>query len=188
MVKIEFGIVSKPLDSTYGGDAYLIKEYPEYTLIAIVDGLGHGKLAHHAANLTIKTIENSNYHDLEQLMGELHKILKSTVGVVLGIVIIDSINSELLCSGVGNITIKHFGIKETAVRLPKCILGYRSFEFYSKRISLKEDDILIMHTDGIRDDYVLAHQINPSPQKFAEYLASNYHNSYDDALIVVVKV
>lgn len=186
MVKIEIGMISIPLDSTYGGDAYLIKEYPEHTLIAVVDGLGHGKLAHQAATLTIETIKNSNFLDLELLMYEIHTTLNSTVGVVLGIVIIDHINSQLLCSGVGNITIKHIGIKETAVRLPKAILGYRSFKFKSKRLSLTEDDILIMHTDGIRDDYVLAPQICTSPQQLADFLASNYHKSKDDALVVVV--
>lgn len=186
MVKIEFGIVSIPLDSTYGGDAYVIKEYPEYTLIAVVDGLGHGKLAHQAAALAIKTIENSYCHNLEQLMTELHRELNGTAGVVLGIVIIDYINSQLLCSGVGNITIKHIGIKETDVRLPKAILGYQSFNYESKRISLMDDDFLIMHTDGIRNDYVLAPQISSTPQRVANFLASKYRNSKDDALIVVV--
>lgn len=185
MVGIEIGVVSLPRWGDAGGDAYLIKELPGKILLAVVDGLGHGQLAREAATRAIKTIESAACCKMDVLLETLHKVLKNTVGVVMGLVLVDQEQGLLTCCGVGNIVIRIIGAKKTEIRLPEGILGYRLTKKVSREMVITPGDVLIMHTDGIRDNYEPDPILLPFPRKLARALAAGYRNSFDDALVLV---
>jgi len=61
MSRMEFGIVHLPKHGRdISGDAYLIKEEEEATLVCLVDGLGSGEAAAEAAQAAIRCVEVSN--------------------------------------------------------------------------------------------------------------------------------
>jgi serine/threonine protein phosphatase PrpC len=185
VVRIEIGVVSLPYRAGSGGDACLVKEAPGKILLAVVDGLGHGQLARYAATRAIEIIESSPCFKIDELLDIVHSALKNTVGVVMGLALIDQEKGLLTCSGVGNVIIKIVGSNKIQIRLPEGILGYRMIKKFSRELPITPDDVLIMHTDGIRDDYEPEPLLLPFPGKLARALAAGYRNLSDDALVLV---
>ncbi|HWQ71385.1 MAG TPA: SpoIIE family protein phosphatase [Desulfitobacteriaceae bacterium] len=186
MVEIKIGVVSSPRQVNSGGDAYLVKKFPGKVLIAVIDALGHGQMARRAASLTIKLLTASNDTHLEKLLTTIHKALLCTVGVVIGLVLIDYDCHLLTFAGVGNITIKLLGQNNNIeVILPAGILGYRTNNVLCQTISISEDDLLLMHTDGIINNYELSPCQLPVPQKIIQTLMSDYRRPNDDALVLI---
>ncbi len=154
-------------------------------MLAVVDGLGHGQLANEAATRAIETLKTSNCLEPLDLLELVHEALADTVGVALGLALADWEQGLLTCTGVGNIAIKLVGTKETQVLLPEGILGYRLLRKACRQLAVAPEDVLIMHTDGIRDNYELDPLLLPFPQKMAQALATGHRNPADDALVVV---
>ncbi|MHB8124140.1 MAG: SpoIIE family protein phosphatase [Desulfitobacteriaceae bacterium] len=185
MVEIKIGVVSSPLQADYGGDAYLIKELPGKVLLAVVDALGHGQMARRAASRTIKLLAGSDGTELDKLLESTHKAITGTVGVVLCIALVDYKLRQLTFAGVGNITIKIIGKKTTEVVLPAGILGYRTDDTLYRVTTISQNDVLIMHTDGILDNYELNPSLLSFPKQMAQALMSGYRRPTDDALVLV---
>lgn len=154
-------------------------------MLAVVDGLGHGQLANEAATRAIAILKTSNNLEPLHLLELVHEALIDTVGVVLGLALVDREQALLTCTGVGNIVIKLVGAKQTQVLLPEGILGYRLLRKACRQLALTPEDVLIMHTDGIRDNYELDPLLLPFPQKMAQALAAGHRNPVDDALVLV---
>lgn len=185
MIKIIIGVELSPVHEGYGGDAYLVKESPEKVLIAVIDGLGHGAMAHQAAQKAVETIKNMDCDALEEMLEKAHRALSDTVGVVIGLVEIDKKEKMLTCTGVGNINIRLSGSRDVQLLLPEGILGYRFERRILKQIPLLPDDLLIMHTDGISTDYKLDFILSNNPQDIAQNLMSGFKSPNDDALVLV---
>ncbi|HWQ89498.1 MAG TPA: SpoIIE family protein phosphatase, partial [Desulfitobacteriaceae bacterium] len=179
--------MSSPLQKDYGGDAYLVKKLPGKFLIAVIDGLGHGRMAYEAASRTLELLASNDDSELHSLMESMHEGLIGTVGVVLGLALIDYESQQITFAGIGNITIKLIGQKKTEVFLPAGILGYHTNFSYNKTITISPEDILLMHTDGISDNYRLnsfSPLILSSPKEIVQTLMSGYRRTSDDALVL----
>lgn len=185
VVKIEIAVESFPLDELYGGDAYIVKKIQGKVLIAVVDGLGHGEMASSAAELAIKTIKGIDSFSLADILEKTHRALGNSVGVVIGLALIDRDHQTITFSGVGNIVIRLIGNKETLMLLPKGILGYNFEKKMLKEIFLDPGDILVMHTDGIRNIYETSRFVLEKPKKIACTLVCHYRVPNDDALVLV---
>ncbi|MDD4346490.1 MAG: SpoIIE family protein phosphatase [Desulfitobacteriaceae bacterium] len=185
MVVIKIRVVSSPLHDDSGGDAYLVKRLANKVLLSVVDGLGHGHMANLAANRTIELLKANQDTQLEKILDSIHKALANTVGVVLGLALVDYQFSQLTCAGVGNITIKLIGNNIDEVILPTGILGYRKNNFLLRTITISQDSLLLMHTDGILDCYKLNPSYLASPQQLVQTLMSKYRRPNDDVLVLV---
>lgn len=185
MVVIKVRVVSSPLHGDSGGDAYLVKRFPGKVLLAVVDGLGHGQKAKLAANRTIELLEANKDTHLEKLLDSIHKALVNTVGVVLGLVLVDYQYGQLTCAGIGNIIIKLIGNNIDEVILPTGILGYRKNNFPLRTIAISQDSLLLMHTDGIADYYKLSPSYISSSEQLVQTLMSKFRRPNDDALVLV---
>src|SRR5438270_373513 len=68
------------------GDAYFIGEHDGETLIAVVDGLGHGRGAQEAAQAALDTLESWRGEALDEVVRAAHDALRATRGAVMGAV------------------------------------------------------------------------------------------------------
>jgi negative regulator of sigma-B (phosphoserine phosphatase) len=187
VVEIKIAVVSFPLQPDYGGDAYLVKKLADKILIAVIDGLGHGRMAYEAASRTLELLADNNDPELDKLLENIHKALISTVGVVIGLALVDQQTQQITFTGIGNIIVKLISRKTTEIFLPAGILGYQTNNSFQRVIAFSPDDILLMHTDGIADNYNL-HSFSPltlsSPVQIVRTLMSGYRRPSDDALIL----
>lgn len=187
---IIIGAASRPIPTELlNGDDYIITHLSSTEiLIAIIDGLGHGKHANIAADLATEQILLKRDQPIDLIMQHTHNVLKGTRGAVAGICKIDTDKKKLLFTGIGNIEgqvintvstkslISFGGIVGHNIRTP------RVFEF-----DFKEGYNLCMYSDGIvsswKDEEI---DWTEHPQINAEKILNKKSRNSDDATIIII--
>src|SRR5262245_43574443 len=85
------------------GDQCCVHAIDHRTVIAVLDGLGHGPEAARAARLGIRFLEQSQNHDVVTLVRECHSALRATRGAVMSIAMFDRLEGTMTWLGVGNV-------------------------------------------------------------------------------------
>ncbi len=171
------------------GDAYLVNHVNhDLTIVAVIDGLGHGADANKASAIAKEQILQNSELPLDNLMKQVHNSLRGTRGTTLGLAKINTETNKLLFSGIGNIEsfiisregkknlLSFGGIMGHNMRTP------RVFEF-----DFNPGDSLCMYSDGIttrwrHDDVTWS----DPPQKNAEHILNKYSRINDDATILII--
>src|SRR5690349_16199071 len=68
------------------GDAFVLKQWSEGTLVGVIDGLGHGQCAHRAAQTAWHYVESHCDQPLEAIFRGVERTCSATRGVVMGLV------------------------------------------------------------------------------------------------------
>jgi anti-sigma regulatory factor (Ser/Thr protein kinase) len=171
------------------GDTYIISQLsPDKTLAAVIDGLGHGKDAHLAANLIKEQILINSGLDTQDLILYAHEAAKGTRGAVIGLLMIDTSTSNLVFVGIGNIEgfilsatgkknlISYGGILGHNIRSP------RTFEF-----PFIAGDTVCLYSDGINARWNTNDiNWNEHPQKIADYLVNQFSRPNDDTTVLII--
>jgi len=173
------------------GDAYLVQQDSDIGIVALIDGLGHGIEAAYAANRAVELLtQNKNLSGISSIK-LLHEQLRSTRGIVLGLIIINFSANQLNYWGIGNIQVQIRSeitcslVSASGVvgfRLPKHLIN-RQYPFYP-------GDYLLMLTDGIQINWEWPDALisnSGTPSQIAAFLGDNYAKSEDDTTILVIK-
>jgi len=103
-LKIEAAFAMLPLPGeSESGDLSLIKRVGKGTLIAVVDGLGHGQEAASAAHAAVGALDRYSREPLIDLVRRCHAALVGLRGVVLGLAYLDPQAATMVWLGVGNV-------------------------------------------------------------------------------------
>lgn len=172
------------------GDIALYDQKGDWSFLAIVDGLGHGFEANKAAEKA-KTFLLANWNsNVIKTIKELHETLQDTVGAAAGLASIDNKNNRLHYSAIGNTVFRIIG--ENPIRLMPSdgILGKNIRSPGEQTISLKGNEIILMYSDGVSDnfdlnDYPLL-KVH-SPIVAAKTIVRKFGNNYDDATCLVMR-
>jgi negative regulator of sigma-B (phosphoserine phosphatase) len=192
MSRMEFGIVYRPKSGrSVSGDAYLIKEEEEATLICLVDGLGSGEGAAEAAQAAIGCVEVNGTLSLSDIMAKCHQALKGTRGAVIALTRISFAESTVTFVGVGNIGIH---VRSTAPIKPiskNGIVGYRLPRLKEFAYPYTPGDIFVLHTDGISNRFTLDNamwmQEAQDVQTLADEIAQNFGKENDDLTVIIAR-
>ena len=169
------------------GDAYMIKQWGDHVLIALIDGLGHGEEAAKAAVAAKDYLSEIFYADLELTMSELHERLIKTRGAVIGLTRVDQAEKRFTFCGVGNIEIK---VVSDPPMHPMSIGGIVGMS----RVHLKKFEYrynvlngLAIYSDGVSSRFELPTNELPltDPQRLAEEILSKCWNKTDDATVII---
>jgi len=174
------------------GDRHLVKTIPGGTLLAVVDGAGHGPEAAIAARTAIGVLEAHASDDPVLLVRRCHERLRSTRGAVMSLAVINGAVNTLTWLGIGNIEghLEHFGPPygtgcENMLLRPG-IVGYRLPPLRPSVSPISSGDLIIIATDGIRFDF--GRQFTEErPRAIAEYISSRCRTGLDDGLVLVAR-
>jgi anti-sigma regulatory factor (Ser/Thr protein kinase) len=173
------------------GDASFIKEHDGETLLAVVDGLGHGRGAHEAAQVALDTLEQWEGEPLDELILAAHDALRSTRGAVLGAVALDHARQSFTYAGVGNVEVRVVGASEPARPIPSNgTLGARLSQVRVWPHRWDEGSTLVIASDGISatwDGAAYPGLFNRSPQLLAGVLLRDYARNSDDATVLIYR-
>ncbi|MCD4772618.1 MAG: SpoIIE family protein phosphatase [Bacteroidales bacterium] len=172
------------------GDSYVINHIsPEISVVAVIDGLGHGKEANIASALAKEQILLKPDLPLDSLMKHIHNSIRGTRGTVLGLARINTKINKLYFSGVGNI--ESFIIAENGKKTLLSFGGIMGHNMRTPKIfefDFKPDNILCMYSDGITTRWKPEDlDWNEPPQKNSEYILNNYSRQNDDATILIIR-
>lgn len=173
------------------GDAYFIKEHDGETLLAVVDGLGHGRGAREAAQVALDTLEQWEGEPLDELILGTHDALRTTRGAVMGAVVLDHERGTFNYAGVGNVEVRVLGASEPARPIPSNgTLGARLPPVRVWPHRWVEGMTIVMATDGLSATWDIVNYpglLARSPQLLAGVLLRDYGRNSDDATVLVYR-
>jgi phosphoserine phosphatase RsbX len=191
MVKMKFGKASRPVHGNkYNGDMYLIKEFNNKVLISVIDGLGHGETAAFASSKCLKCIEEHYDQGLSEIFTYCDIELRKTIGVVMGMLLIDFYPSILSFSGVGNITARVIGSNPVHFISRDGIVGYNMPKIKENKHVYTAGDTIIMHSDGISSKvllYPVSILLKKDVQEAADEIMKLFGKDEDDATVIVAR-
>ena len=171
------------------GDAYHIERLEngnkeEKLLVAVVDGLGHGKYACLASKTAVDFIKAHKHLALKEMVMGVHKALIGTRGAVIGMSAI--CNGTLSYIGVGNISaqIVHNAEQQQHLTSTSGVLGWnlRTLKVFHYAY---QSGWLVMNSDGIRR-FSSSEYLSDDLDAMASNILKNNERD-DDATVVIVK-
>lgn len=185
---MRFGIASRSMPGmSVNGDAYLVKEWNGQTLLAVIDGLGHGEEASTASNMAKVYVLENYSRDVEQIILGLHSRFHSTRGIAAELVRIDRAERRLIFCGVGNTEARIIG--EPPMHPPSMdgIIGVnlrKTMKFEYRYNSLRA---AVLYSDGISGGFDLSTypSIYEQPQNVADSILAEWGKKHDDATVIV---
>ncbi|HEX8499083.1 MAG TPA: ATP-binding protein [Pyrinomonadaceae bacterium] len=186
------GVWSRPRPGEESnGDAYFVKEHDGETLLAVVDGLGHGRGANEAARAAVDTLEQWRGEPLDELTLAVHDALRSTRGAVMGAVAVNPARETFSYAGVGNVEVRVLGAAEPARPIPtNGTLGARLSGVRVWPHRWAEGTTLVIASDGISatwDANAYPGLVSRSPQLLAGVLLRDFGRNSDDATVLVYR-
>jgi hypothetical protein len=175
------------------GDAYVVKSIAGGMLLAVVDGLGHGKPAAEAATLAAATVNECAEGSIASIFARCHEQLKGTRGVVMSCAIFNAAESVMTWAGVGNVEgrLIRLGtdsmVRETSLLLKGGVIGDRLPRVRTVIKTVSHGDVVILATDGIRAGFDERLNLRSTPQQIADAILASHRRHGDDALVLVAR-
>ena len=173
------------------GDAYFVREHEGAILLAVVDGLGHGRGAHEASRAALDTLGEWRGEPLDGLLMEVHAALRATRGAVMAAVVIDAEAETLHYAGVGNVEVRVIGSHEPTRPIPtNGTLGARLTQVRVWPHRWTPGSTIVMASDGLSakwDPSAYPDLLPRSPQLLAGVLLRDFSRASDDATVLVYR-
>jgi phosphoserine phosphatase RsbX len=190
----EWGVAMRPMPGEFvSGDRHVAVPAPPRFLAAVIDGLGHGPDAAHAAARAADVFEANPGDRPEALVRRCHEALRHTRGAAITIASIDTEADEMTWLGVGNVqaALLRPDDAETRARawapLRGGVVGYLLPALAAGAVRLRRGDVLVVATDGVRP--VFGDWPAPShvPENVAARILEQEARDGDDALVLVAR-
>lgn len=193
-LKIEAAFATLPLPGqSESGDLCLIKRVGKGTLLAVVDGLGHGQDAASAAHAAVGALDRYSREPLIELVRRCHDALVGLRGVVLGLAYLDPQAATMAWLGVGNIggvlLRADIGNRPSRITLvPNAgFIGAEQARPTTRSVPLALGDTVILYSDGIKDGFAESLALSNTPQEIADFVMTRHAKGNDDALVLVAR-
>jgi hypothetical protein len=176
---------------TVCGDGWSAEESPLGPTLLVVDGLGHGPHAAHAATIAIQVFAENQNQDCAQLAETIHRALAPTRGAALAVARIDAAAQAVRFVGIGNIAAavvsggevrRMISNNGTAGHVAPRIQEY-SYPYLGQAL-------VILHSDGISARWDLATYpglVASHPSLVAGVIYRDLQRGRDDATIVAMR-
>ncbi|MCP3101808.1 serine/threonine-protein phosphatase [Myxococcus sp. K15C18031901] len=186
-VKLSVAHRSRPKEGEVeNGDGVLVRREGPYTLIAVVDALGHGAPAAHSSAVAVGSLSQVLLATgVDLLMEAVHASLRHVRGAAAMLALFDG--QVLHCAGVGNVELRSQGTRVPVLPTPG-ILGqsYRSLRTVSTKMA--PGDRLVVFSDGLSFRLDLESVRMQSPEEACALLLERYGRLTDDATVLVADV
>jgi anti-sigma regulatory factor (Ser/Thr protein kinase) len=173
------------------GDAWACEKNSERTLLALIDGLGHGWEAAEAAQEAANSFRKNQARSPGEILSYMHDALRKTRGAAAGVCEIRPAEGTLTYAGVGNtaaVVLSH-KISRSLVS-HNGTLGMTIPRIQEFRVEWPKDGILIMHSDGVKSRWDLSSYSGLLARHAAVIggaLIRDFRRERDDSSVVVVK-
>jgi len=189
---LEFGAATRSYRMLpENGDAFVLRQWGEYALAGVIDGLGHGPSAQKASKTARQYLEQHFDQPLESLFRGVGRTCRATRGVVMTLARFDMARQSVAIACIGNVEVRLIGRKErTNIIVRRGVLGLNAPNPVVGQFPWDQTNILIIHSDGLRTRWQweefkdLGHE---TPCIIAQKMLRKLGKIEDDATVIVVK-
>jgi phosphoserine phosphatase RsbX len=192
---LDWAVASRPMaGEDLSGDVATVQTSDHRAVIAVIDGLGHGREAAVAAQAAAQVVEKHRAEPLEVLLLLAHEQLADSRGAAATLAIVDGAAGRLEWLGVGNVNATLLRADDTArprthgVFLCRGVLGYLFPSLHiADPLPLAPGDLLVVATDGVRGDLIGPVRPEVPVARLAETILADQATTDDDALVLVAR-
>jgi len=191
---VEWGVASRPFPGeSESGDLHVVAPFEGGVLLGVIDGLGHGAEAAHAARRGARVLSDAPSQPVRRLIEHCHVAMRGSRGAVMTIAVLDAKHDRLTWTAIGNVEGALWRAKSDndpireAVVPRGGVVGYQLPSVRETVLPIARGDVLILATDGIGHDFVLDSPLKRPAQGHAHDLLDRYGKDSDDALVLVVR-
>jgi anti-sigma regulatory factor (Ser/Thr protein kinase) len=172
------------------GDAWAVAERDGRTVLALVDGLGHGTLAHDAAVAAVEAVRRHASVGPAEIVRLVHDALRSTRGAALAVLdVVDG--GAVRFAGIGNVsaTIVADGGVRRMVSLAGTV-GHEIRKVHEFSYDWPEGAVLVMHSDGLTQHWELGGYpglASRAPALVAGVLLRDFNRGRDDVTVLAAR-
>lgn len=183
---VQAGVAAAPLaGQATSGDRAVVVDFPGGTVVAAIDGLGHGGAASEAADAAALAISEDPAQPVDELVRRCHARMRHTRGAVMTVAAF--VPGAMTWVGVGNvdgILVRAVGVE--AVNTRGGIVGFQLPVLSPRRFDVQPGDTLVLATDGLRHGFRNAVD-GRAPQVIADAILASFGKTTDDACVVVAR-
>lgn len=184
-MKVAVSHASRPkVGEVANGDAVLARHEGDRHLVAVVDGLGHGRGAEEASQRARQHLETVALDaGLREIMQSLHHALRSTRGAAAMVCLLR--DGILEGCGVGNVELRVVGSALPVVLSPG-ILGstVRQFRVFGGPLGVRSR--MVLFSDGISARFSLDALRLVAREDACHQIITKHGHAHDDATVMVV--
>jgi negative regulator of sigma-B (phosphoserine phosphatase) len=187
-INIQTAHVSSPKPGEReNGDAVLVRRvHDEQTLLAVIDGLGHGPDAAEAARAAVNELESLPPDTLVlDAMQAMHRALRGTRGAAATLCVVQGTRMET-CA-VGNVALLTVNCDLPLV-LSAGILGHQVAKFRISSCELRPGARIALLSDGISTRFRLEELRHLAPAQVCDFIFGRHRRQEDDATVLVADV
>lgn len=186
------GAVCLPLPSEHAcGDAWGTACRNTELLLVVADGLGHGPEAARASQAAVALVDAQASFAPEAMLQHAHAALRGTRGAALAVACLNLAEGTLRFAGIGNISVSlHAASTSKHLVSHNGIVGSNMRKVQEFQLDFGDDDILIMHSDGLATRWDLERYpglLRHHPSLIAAVLYRDYARHRDDVSVVVAQ-
>ena len=191
---IEWGVAARPLTGqTVSGDLYVVECYNGGALVAVIDGVGHGREAGAAAQKAADVLKKHAGESVISLVKRCHEALTGTRGAVMTLALVDALDKTVTWMGVGNVEARLFRAEADIshpcehILLRAGLVGLQLPALHASMMPLVPGDLLVFATDGIQSGFESGINMTGPLQHIADGMLSRHFKGTDDALVLAVR-
>jgi negative regulator of sigma-B (phosphoserine phosphatase) len=191
---LEWYAAGRPLagEERSGDDALVVAD-DDRALVVAIDGVGHGPLAHEAAEAAVAALRRDPWDDVAELARRCHEALRRTRGAAVGLAAFRA-SGTVDWLGVGNISgrlVSGGGLPAPDGPCLASLSGVAGDEelppLRPATIPVRRGDVLILATDGIDGAFADDVVATGTCEEIADRVLRDFARATDDALVVVVR-
>ncbi len=191
---VEWSVASRALPGeTVSGDLHVVCPFADGVLIGVVDGLGHGDEATHAARAAVEVLAAHAGESVITLVQRCHRALQNTRGAVMTLIAMHTADDTAAMLGVGNVEAALVRANPQGLRPRESVLlrggvvGYQLPALHASLVPVAAGDLLVLATDGVREDF--SDLVNPAdaPAQVVETIMARKFRGNDDGLVLACK-
>jgi negative regulator of sigma-B (phosphoserine phosphatase) len=167
------------------GDSFIIEERQGTTLVAVVDGLGHGYESSVAAELAVEVIKKCTDQPVGSILSRCHQELRVTRGAAVGVLKVDAAGQGEFC-GIGNIEVQSLAGTPPSLFCLAGIVGHNMRASKVMRVAMKPGDIYCLMSDGISSRGNLKSCLPGTAEAVARRIVEHWGKDHDDSTALVL--
>jgi negative regulator of sigma-B (phosphoserine phosphatase) len=191
---VEWSVVTRcRRGESTSGDLAVVSPRRDGTLVAGIDGLGHGSEAARAARRAAEVVRETATADLVRLINRCHDALRGTRGAAISLAFVSAVMSELTWVGVGNVEGRLLSGDPSATRpkgslaLERGVPGHELPALRTATLGVRPGDVLVLASDGIEAAFADTPDVSGSPRAIGERIVAAHWKRSDDALVVTLR-
>jgi phosphoserine phosphatase RsbX len=192
---LDWAVATRPMPGEeVSGDEAIVLDDGGSSLLAVIDGIGHGPKAATAAHRAAAALAKHPSEPIEALFVLCHEALADTRGAAMTIALVGCESASLRWLGVGNVTgtllrVTSSGpVAVSATLLRGGIVGYQLPTLQvPEAVALMPMDTLILVTDGIRAEFDETLNSEQPVDVLAGDILARWAIETDDALVLAAR-